>query len=179
LEKKINAPTKELKNLFNCLPKNFRARETIIRNDFFAEELIKSLKNFNTKKESNHCETKTKEYDILKAVINLCDESIETVIDTGANFSVISFNLAKKLNLPIKTDIKTNITVANNASIKTYGSIENLPIYINEHYYPSAAIVLEETAQDILLGTNWISRYKCLIDLENNLLKIPRNNFYD
>ncbi|KAM0684897.1 hypothetical protein COBT_003894, partial [Conglomerata obtusa] len=58
----------------------------------------------------------------------------ETVIDTGANFSVTSIDLAKKLNLPIRTDTKTNITVANNASIKKLGSIKNLPIYINEHF---------------------------------------------
>lgn len=75
----------------------------------------------------------------------------------------------------MKIDSSIDITVANNETVKTYGLIENLQICVNEQRYTCEAIVLKHTAQDLLLGTNFLSKYNCKIDFGTKELKIPRS----
>lgn len=105
---------------------------------------------------------------------------VEAVVDTGANFSVISEKLANDLQLLINITKNTTITVANNESTNTVGKVQVLPIIINNISYTGEAVVLKHTAQELLIGTNFLSKYRCTIDLENKDLKIPRQDeIYD
>ena len=97
--------------------------------------------------------------------------NINAVIDTGANSSVISARLAKKLNLPIK-NINTMVTMANNHVTKSPGYCENVPIIINKSNFPCKAIVLDESAHELLIGTNWLDKYRANIDFNSSTITL-------
>ncbi|KAM0686264.1 RNA-binding protein with serine-rich domain 1 [Conglomerata obtusa] len=170
----------ELKNIFKIIPEHFYARTTIAKNDIFAFEILRQLK-MNKKDLINLAQEKQHEvFDILKAQIEINHQLIETVIDTGANFSVISKNLVERLELPMCKQEISNITVANNDIVKTIGKINELKMNINENIYTCEAIVLEDTAQDLLLGTNFLAKYHCIIDFKKPCVKILRkDDLYD
>lgn len=96
---------------------------------------------------------------------------LEAVIDTGANFSIINKKIAETLNLPICIENKEKLVLANNFSISSDGNCKNIPIKLgDDKIYFCDAIVLEETAQKLLLGTNWLVKHKVIIDLDKGTL---------
>lgn len=88
--------------------------------------------------------------------------------------------MAVKLKISINLIDKTLVTVANNNTIESYGRAENIPIKINNEIYHCNAIVLKDTAQELLLGNNFLSKLNCIIDIEQMVIKIPKNDkIYD
>ncbi|KAM0684838.1 hypothetical protein COBT_003953, partial [Conglomerata obtusa] len=100
-------PTPEFLKLFEAFPEYYKAKETLKRNEKLLEETIKSIKN--TKPKINTLIDKSEQiyYDIIKSDILINDNLIEAVLDTGANFSIISEFLANQLNLPINLHDKS------------------------------------------------------------------------
>ena len=94
---KITTPTENLKLLLKGTPENFCIRKTLERNQLIAIEVVKSL----TKKDVNRVHNQDDNSDIVRCEIKINGQVFESVIDSGANNSVISEETAKKLNLPI------------------------------------------------------------------------------
>lgn len=89
---------------------------------------------------------------------------------------MVSHDLVRKLNLMVNIKNTTNVTVANNLSVKTIGTC-TLPIEIQNKVFPCQAIVLKNAAQDILIGMNWISKYEVNLNLKRNLMTIIEDDF--
>ncbi|KAM0686543.1 hypothetical protein COBT_002232, partial [Conglomerata obtusa] len=92
VEKYITNPSQELKNLLNKL-------KTISNNSRKSRDDIP--------------------FDILTANLNINNLLVEAIIDTGASHSVISRELANKLNLPIYITERTNLSLADNNTISS------------------------------------------------------------
>ncbi|MCX6210237.1 MAG: retropepsin-like aspartic protease, partial [Bacteroidetes bacterium] len=112
------------------------------------------------------------EYDILKSYIEIKNQTVETVIDTCANTSIISKEFALKLKLIIGVNEKSNVTVVDNNTIKTYGTVKDLPIRIENKIFKCHAIVLNEPAQHLLLENNFLIKHRCNISLKDMIMSI-------
>ncbi|KAM0687475.1 DNA damage-inducible protein 1 [Conglomerata obtusa] len=178
----IKKPSQELINIVKMIPSYYFLQDTIQKNEILADEIIKCIKEKQILANQSNRYQKSQDnvFDIFKAMMMINNVCVETVIDTGANFTVISYEVARKLNLPIILSNISNITTANNECVRTSGTIEKLPFNINDKLYECEAIVLESAAQNVLLGTNFLSKYQYLIDLEAKEMRIPRDNeIYD
>lgn len=174
-----------LSNFFEKIPNYYRTRETINKNELIADEIIKNLSDNKEKiqvvQETDIDSKKKNEiiYDVLTTYINIKDKCVNAIIDTGASFSVISKKLADELNLTICHSEKSNLTMANNYVIPSCEKCFNIPINIAANTYYCEAVVLDDPAHELLLGTNWLGKFRVTIDLNNKTMKIPREHEYD
>ncbi|KAM0675198.1 DNA damage-inducible protein 1 [Gurleya vavrai] len=136
---------------------------------------IHKVNNLQTKTE-NHTEVN---YNVVTGKIKINNTEIDCIIDTGANASLISENLAIKENLIINKNERELMTMANNQAQYSLGTIENLKIYINDIYYTVKATVISCENNLLLLGTNFLSKYDAIIDLKDDLVYISKENDYN
>ncbi|KAM0684933.1 hypothetical protein COBT_003858, partial [Conglomerata obtusa] len=139
LEKLIENKTESLQKTFDSLPGNYNTLETLRKNEHFTTELFKQLF---TRKETNIIDgnEKEKNFTILKGTVFINELPIECVIDTGANSTIISEDLAIELNLAINIKNIIELKMANGNITTSVGMIEELPIMINKHIYDCNAI---------------------------------------
>lgn len=163
----LKTPSQILQNLLDSLPSYYRTRETINKNDLLAEEILKNIslniktekvKNIQSIEEPKYTEANTVIYEVLTTNVEIENECISAIIDTGASFSVISRGLAEKLNLAICHTEKINLTMANNHIIPSQGKCYNIPIKVFRNIYLCEAVVLDNPAHELLIGTNWLAK---------------------
>jgi hypothetical protein len=167
-------PSAELQNLFQNAQPHYDLYKTIARNDMLADECIKHLEK---RAKINNIEAKSHrmEYDLIKCRFEVNDQNVESILDTGANFSVISRKLTEELNLPINLSQASEVTLANNQVSKTRGTVQ-VSIKIDDTIFSCTAAVLEGAAHQHLIGTNWIAYNKAILDFDRNTLKITRES---
>ncbi|KAM0685600.1 hypothetical protein COBT_003188 [Conglomerata obtusa] len=172
--KLINKPNERLKKLMSEIPEYFDLYKTICKNEIILDEMIKSIElrnkvnNVNARSTEHH-------FDIIKCNFKINEKEIAATLDTGANYSVISSDLVRELNLPINIKDISSVSLANNNVVYTKGSV-NVPIQVNEIIFPCQAIILQNAAQPLLVGTNWLAHYKTNLDFSKNILSIPFDN---
>ena len=98
----------------------------------------------------------------------------KAVLDTGANCSIMSKNLAKKLKLSIDTTKPTSIEgVATEAD--TIGWVYQVPVSVGSVTILEDFLVVDDDKPALLLGTPWITRSRVILDLNNRSLFIPNS----
>ena len=110
--------------------------------------------------------------DILKCMVEINTQDVMSTIDTGTNPCIIVLDLAKSLNLPIKYDNKNTVTLANNQVTNTFCTCNKVPVKMNNKIYKCDAIVLQNTAQLLLLGTNCLQKHKVKIDFDKQTISM-------
>lgn len=176
LEKRMPHKSQELAKVFGAFPGNFDAKYTIMRNEHFAREIVKSLRNNGKTAQINFAGRSTKQkkaFSVVTCDLEINGEVVNCILDTGAEATLVSEDLCNKLGLPINTEEKQPLRMANSQYSMSTGTVERLPIAINGTLYPCEAIVMQDVTRDILIGTNWLGRYRAGIDLNSELLVIP------
>ncbi|KAM0675624.1 hypothetical protein GVAV_000992 [Gurleya vavrai] len=175
-KKIIIKPSNEISKFFEIFPQHYNTSRTLQKNEHFMDEIIKHFKKQDFKTNNILNLDKSVIYDIITSYAKINDKKIRVVFDSGANFSIINYECAKELNLIIKTTPKHNLTLENYNSIFSSGICENITIiFINKIYYINA-IVLKDSAQGLLLGTDFLGKHKTSICLYDHLMTIPGPN---
>lgn len=173
----IKTPTRECLKFFDAIPAHYNAYTTLRKNELFLNEILKSLKNNHNEFKINYLSKQEEDYDIITCVLNINGKEIFSVLDTGAAFTVISSEAAKEIDMPINiNDNNFHLTLANDSTVPSNGSIQNLPIIINDNTFPCDAVVLNNAAHNLLIGTNWLTKHRVIIDLNSKFLRIPTHN---
>ncbi|UYV74124.1 K02A2.6-like [Cordylochernes scorpioides] len=103
--------------------------------------------------------------------IEINDYTVEALIDTGAVVSCIDEELSYKLKLKVVKDNNLNLKAAGDQKLNAKGrSMEKYTIQM---------IVLEKCNPKIILGDDFLSHYKALINCRNNTLWIESPNNID
>ncbi|KAM0685299.1 hypothetical protein COBT_003491, partial [Conglomerata obtusa] len=118
-------------------------------------------------------------YDIITSPVELEGYAVDAVINSAANFSMISLSLAKKLNLLLYKNDLAIITLANDIEIPTHGICKDIKIKINKFFYHTTLKVLKDAAQDLLLGMDFIGSYKINILTEFRCISIKETDGYN
>ncbi|KAM0686534.1 hypothetical protein COBT_002240, partial [Conglomerata obtusa] len=156
------------------IPEYFDLYKTICKNEIILDEMIKStelrnkVNNVNARSTEHH-------FDIIKCNFKINEKDFCATLDTGANYSVISSDLVRELNLPINIKDISFVSLANNNVVYTKGSV-NVPIQLNEIIFSCQAIILQNAAKPLLVGTNWLAHYITNLDFSKNILSIPFDN---
>ena len=97
---------------------------------------------------------------------------VDCILDTGAGGVVISKYLLDKLGWPIEKPTRQQMTVADGRSSTPLGRVFQLPIQFGKLVIPSEALVVDTRTYDLLIGNDWITAVKAVIDMGNRRMMI-------
>lgn len=98
---------------------------------------------------------------------NVC---VEMMVDTGAQLSVISVSLARRLDLANRIDRRHQGVAAGVGRARIVGQIRDVVCEIGQVEFALNFMVLDVSDQLLLLGLDLMREYKCIVDLETNRL---------
>lgn len=92
------------------------------------------------------------------------------MVDTGAQASVISLPLARELGMETRIDRRHQGVAAGVGRARIIGKISNVICELGHVEFPMDFIVLDAQDKILLLGLDLMRRYKCIVDLEKDVL---------
>ena len=95
---------------------------------------------------------------------------VEMLVDTGAQSSVMSVKLARQLNLLTRLDRRHQGVASGVGQARILGKLYDIPCELGHVEFPMDFIVLDMNEDLLLLGLDLLRRYKCVVDLENDVL---------
>jgi len=102
-------------------------------------------------------------YPLTTLKIKINGESVETLIDSGANISLMKKSFAEKLKLAITRVNNQFLTAVNEQTQPIYGYLDFLT-YVNDTEIQLQVVVSENSSMDLLLGTNFLVETKTIIE---------------
>jgi len=99
-------------------------------------------------------------------------QSRKMLVDSGAALSMMSSPVAKQLGLwsQLDRDVTGQITGIGEANV--IGALHDIPIQVGEARLRSTFYVFAVQDDIVLLGVDELSRHKCIVDLDRNLLMV-------
>ena len=92
------------------------------------------------------------------------------MVDTGAQSSVISQRLARQLNIHHQIDRRHQGVASGVGQARIMGRLHNIPCELGHVEFRMDFLVLDVNEDILLLGLDLMRRYKCIVDLERNVL---------
>src|SRR6266498_1065044 len=116
--------------------------------------------------------TQVEEKPVYRSYVSLEKNSIQVSWDTGVQISVCTKPLAIKLDLKWTklTEVTKMVTVDGQKSL-TLGIVENAQLKIMDALVPINIYIVDSTKEELLIGSNWFSKYKADLILTENKLK--------
>src|SRR5262249_54799999 len=97
---------------------------------------------------------------------------VAAVIDTGAGGCLISNTLLKRLDWPIEKPTKLTFVAADGKVNRPLGRIEDVPVTFGPAVIPINAIVTSAQSYDLILGNDWISKARAVMNFKKNDMQI-------
>ena len=94
-------------------------------------------------------------------------------IDSGADISVISFDMIQGTDIPIHPSNLT-LRAANSHSLDVLGYVDT-EIVINGIPLAICAVVVRELSDDLLLGLNFLRRHNGILNFHDETLHVYKN----
>mmetsp|Transcript_19616 Transcript_19616/g.29108 ORF Transcript_19616/g.29108 Transcript_19616/m.29108 type:complete len:257 (+) Transcript_19616:212-982(+) len=119
--------------------------------------------------------SKSKQMCIVPCVVGGNGVCIEMMIDSGASASVISLGLARRLGMENRIQ-RSQGTAVGVGKVKILGHIRKVPCILGSVEFLIDFLVLDMTDQEmLLLGLDQMRKYKCIIDLERDIILFGGN----
>ena len=110
----------------------------------------------------------------MRADLEVEDQLVSVIIDTGAAISVITDKLRKRLGVPILKKSKFRCTIANGERIDALGTAKITIRYENELEIEKEVEVIDSSEEDLILGNDIWKKLNVSIDFENKEMRIER-----
>ncbi|CAF0859482.1 unnamed protein product [Brachionus calyciflorus] len=107
--------------------------------------------------------------------VRINDKEIDTLVDTGAQTSFVSFAYASKENFK-REEIKNckNWVTANGTPLEVNGQT-SLEFYIGTKLVKGDFVIAKNLSSNLILGVDFLKANNCIIDFRQNLLKSGEN----
>ncbi|PKA50671.1 RNA-directed DNA polymerase like [Apostasia shenzhenica] len=110
--------------------------------------------------------------DVIASIISLCNSPVTALFDSGASHSFISENVVQKLTLLVyPLDDVLNVVLPTGTTISVMSCV-NIEITIKDRIFPSKLIIIPITEFDVILGMDWLSLYRVVIDCLEQKVKV-------
>ncbi|OMJ14782.1 Retrovirus-related Pol polyprotein from transposon, partial [Smittium culicis] len=127
-------------------------------------------------KELNKVDTEKYPNTNCRGLVKIFDERYWAVLDTGAACSVISTTLMNEIGLEADNESNQVVITADGSRHNTVGTVSKIPLKIADIDFPCNALVLDVKKPILILGTEWFSDYKAIIDLRARELILEKDN---
>ncbi|PKY57232.1 hypothetical protein RhiirA4_478167 [Rhizophagus irregularis] len=108
----------------------------------------------------------------MRTKLEVEDQLVNVIIDTGAAVSVITDKLRRKLNIPILGKSKFRCTIANGQKIAALGKTNITIRYKDELEIMREVEVIESEEEDLILGNDIWKLFNTKINFEDHTLEI-------
>ncbi|OMJ12684.1 DNA damage-inducible protein 1 [Smittium culicis] len=98
------------------------------------------------------------------------------ILDTGAACSVISETMMQEIGLEVDANDNQIIITADGTRHNTLGTISSVPIKIANYSFPADVLVIKVNKPMLILGTDWFTRYRAVLDLKSKELVLEAPN---
>ncbi len=96
----------------------------------------------------------------LKAYIKLKGIPLPVLLDTEASVSVISNDLAQKLQLKVEANDGIRVSpLGENPKVKVIGLVKEVPLSVQHIRISETLYIVEETETILILKTDWFDKY--------------------
>lgn len=159
-------------------PKQFGKRQNWERTNLIENEDEIIIKN--TKEETNTIQNiveekpSEKKIQVMKTRAKINQHTVHPIVDTGSSITIISEELVEKLlskNVKKSKGEIINIRVANGETLNADKQIE-IPLEIEGKIFKQKAVIIDNFAYDILIGNDFLKRFKAVINLSNSTMKL-------
>jgi hypothetical protein len=134
--------------------------------------LTKILKRPTAPKEAKHVETNEKRTTAAKCYVQIRQNPVVAVLDSGAAVSIITKSLKNKLGLKVDRESKVIVITANGDRQRALGQINNVNIDVQNLRVPMKLLVIDSADDNLLLGTDWFEKTKAQWNFANRTLKL-------
>ncbi|CAF0840330.1 unnamed protein product [Didymodactylos carnosus] len=100
---------------------------------------------------------------------------IEVIVDSGVTHSFIHKNTLARLHHPKIEQTSNTFQLANSSEMKILGYVD-LQIKINHITTTVSASIVDSSCANFILGDDWITNYKVIIDKFSSRMSIPTRN---
>lgn len=100
------------------------------------------------------------------------DHAIKAFVDSGAQNTIMSAKCAERCGLVRLIDKRFAGEARGVGTAKIVGRIHIAQMKFGNSYFPISLTVLDSNDVDFLFGLDMLKRYKCIIDLGRNTLRI-------
>ncbi|EXX50259.1 ribonuclease H-like domain-containing protein [Rhizophagus irregularis DAOM 181602=DAOM 197198] len=108
----------------------------------------------------------------MRTELEVEDQLVSVIIDTGAAVSVITDKLRRRLNILIRGRSKFRCTIANGQKIAALGKANITLRYKNELEILKEVEVIESKEENLILGNDIWKLYNMKINFEDHTLEI-------
>jgi len=112
----------------------------------------------------------TEDNGMLHVACEIGEHEIDMLVDTGAQMSVISEQLAAQLGLLSSLDGRFQGVANGVGQAKILGKVWDVPVKLGHIEFSLNFSVLSTQQHIVLLGLDLMRQFKCLVDLERNCL---------
>ena len=115
-------------------------------------------------------------FEPLQVICEINGFSIPSIIDTGAQISIMSSQCAKRCRIFDDIDKTFSGKAVGVGSSDIIGRVNNLDLRIGPIKFKNPIAVLKDSRVDFLIGLDILSKYDCDINLKEKMLRIRVNN---
>eukprot|EP00927_Polykrikos_kofoidii_P018326 TRINITY_DN1847_c2_g1_i1.p1 TRINITY_DN1847_c2_g1~~TRINITY_DN1847_c2_g1_i1.p1 ORF type:complete len:301 (+),score=47.92 TRINITY_DN1847_c2_g1_i1:129-1031(+) len=108
--------------------------------------------------------------DLIYVPCETCGTLIQMIVDTGAQVSVITEPLMRQLKLESKLDRSSSGVARGAGQARIIGKLLGIPVKIGAAAFVLDASVLTMEQPMLILGMDQMRRYRCIVDLERQVL---------
>jgi hypothetical protein len=111
----------------------------------------------------------------MRADLEVEDQIVSVIIDTGAAISVITDKLRRKLGIQMYGKSKFRCTIANGEKITALGKAKITIRYEDELEIEKEVEVIDSKEEDLILGNDIWKKLNAKIDFEEKEIRIEEN----
>src|SRR6266540_3913956 len=142
----------------------------LLQDDTYRTKIMKALK---AKKVQALTFRETCTIQALKAYIKLKGIPLPVLLDTEASVSVISNDLAQKLQLKVEANDGIRVSpLGENPKVKVIGLVQEAPLSVQHIRTLGTLYVVEGTETILILETDWFNKYQADIRRSDNKIEI-------
>src|ERR1043166_164926 len=132
----------------------------LLSNESYRQDLSTAL---NTINNININEVEPIDTTAIKITVRINQQTIQATLDSGAAMSIISNQLARKLNLIVRPTTPTQVQ-ALNSTTAICEVIEDAPIQIGDVKISITLRVVKSNKVTLLLDMDWYKKYQVILD---------------
>ncbi len=96
----------------------------------------------------------------VRTTVRVKGTPMKAVLDTGANVSIITLPVVKKLRLTMGLLDGSKIIAVDQTKKNVIGIVNNAPLSVQDARVPVNLLVIEAPEDNLLLGMDWMDRYQ-------------------
>jgi len=106
----------------------------------------------------------------IDVVVN--GQRLKAFVDSGAQMTIMSAACAERTGIMRLVDRRFQGMAVGVGSQKIIGRVHMYELQIGDDHLPTSFSILENQPMDMLLGLDMLKRHRCIIDLQENCLRI-------